>query len=95
VGAHSWLQHANVDVRPGPLGYLFSTTDLHRLHHDASPDRGNANYGGTLVLWDLVFGTRREFPREGAPVAVGLERPGDVPDDYLGQLVAPFRSRPE
>lgn len=93
VGAHSWLQHANVDVRPGPLGYVFSTTELHRLHHANAAERGNANYGGTLIVWDLVFGTRRDFPWDGPPIVVGLERPSDVPSGYLGQLAAPFRAR--
>ena len=53
------LQHSNVDVRLGPLNWIFSMSEVHRWHHSRRIDEANANYGAVVLLWDLVFGTRR------------------------------------
>ncbi len=66
------FQHADVDLRHGPLNYLFATNSVHRWHHSAREAEANSNYGGVLSLFDLVFGTYRVPPEEQEPERMGL-----------------------
>lgn len=52
-----YFQHVNLDVRLGPLNWVFGGVELHRWHHstDARPSR--SNYGDNLVWMDLLFGS--------------------------------------
>lgn len=69
AGVLSAFQHANIRLIFGPLNWVFSTNELHRWHHADRPEEANRNYGGVLVIWDLVFGTY-------------LRRPGARPQRY-------------
>lgn len=82
------LTHCNVEMRFGPLSYVFNTPALHRWHHSKNPAEGDRNFGENLVLWDLVFGTWFN-PQRRPPADIGVNE--QVPDDFLGQLAAPFR----
>lgn len=82
------LTHCNVDMRTGPLDYLFNTPRLHRWHHSRLPAEGNKNYGENLVLWDFVFGSYFN-PNRRPPVDIGTDH--YVPVSFLGQLSQPFK----
>ncbi|HJL18635.1 MAG TPA: sterol desaturase family protein [Sandaracinaceae bacterium LLY-WYZ-13_1] len=91
TGVHGLFQHANLRVRLGPLNWVFSMAELHRWHHSRTLEEANHNYGGNLILWDLVFGTRfapagREPPRD-----IGIADLPAFPRGYLAQLASPFR----
>jgi sterol desaturase/sphingolipid hydroxylase (fatty acid hydroxylase superfamily) len=94
-GAHMLMQHANVDVRLGPLNWVLSMAEVHRWHHSRRFEEMNANYGGVLLIWDLVFGTRFFPPdrRIEPEDVVGLADVPEFPTRYLAQLAAPFRAR--
>ena len=47
---HALLQHSNVDVRLGPLNWIFSMAEVHRWHHSRDLGESNANYGQTLLV---------------------------------------------
>jgi sterol desaturase/sphingolipid hydroxylase (fatty acid hydroxylase superfamily) len=88
---HGIFQHCNIPVRIGPLNWIFSMAELHRWHHSRLTRESNTNYGQTLAVWDVVFGTRflpkdREPPRD-----IGLAGLPDFPMTYLAQLASPFR----
>lgn len=87
------LQHCNVDVRLGPLNWLFSMAEPHRWHHSRVLEEANANYGSNLILWDHVFGTFFLPRHREPPAAIGLTGDDDYPTSYLAQLAAPFRRR--
>jgi len=90
TAVHGLFQHANIDVRLGPLNYIFSMAELHRWHHSKNLEDANANYGGNLIVWDIVFGTRRlPADREHQPDDVGIHMPS-FPKTYFGQLASPF-----
>lgn len=91
VAIHGLFQHANIEVRLGPLNYIFSMSELHRWHHSQNLEDANANYGGNIILWDIVFGTRH-FPkdRQHHPEDVGFHGMPNFPKTYLGQLASPF-----
>ena len=82
------LTHCNVEMRFGPLNYVFNTPGLHRWHHSMDLREGNSNYGENLILFDLLFGTWYDAPHR-PPATIGVREP--VPRSFLGQVAAPFR----
>lgn len=79
--------HANVPWRFGPLRYVVSTPAFHRWHHAA--DARPCNFAPLLPLWDLMFGTFH-LP-DALPDATGVDGLDVADDDFVGQVVAPFR----
>ena len=53
------LQHSNVEMRVGPLAYVWAVAPVHRHHHLASQTDGDVNFGLFLTLWDVLLGTAR------------------------------------
>ncbi|MDX1552172.1 MAG: sterol desaturase family protein, partial [Marinobacter sp.] len=53
---------------------VFNTPSHHRVHHGRNPGYIDRNYGGTLIIWDRLFGT---FVAEDvqAPPEYGITRP--------------------
>jgi sterol desaturase/sphingolipid hydroxylase (fatty acid hydroxylase superfamily) len=48
-----------------------NTPSHHRVHHGSNAQYLDKNYGGTLIVWDRLFGT---FEPEGERVTYGLTR---------------------
>lgn len=87
------FQHANVDIRLGPLCWVFSVGELHRWHHSPRVADANHNYGNNFMFWDVVFGTRYLPANRPPPSEIGIEGLGGFPTTYLGQLGSPLRWR--
>lgn len=92
---HGVLSHANVDLRLGPLNWIFSMAELHRWHHASDLTQANGNYGATVLLWDWLLRTRRAPAAQVAATDIGLSAgsAGTVPDHLCGQLLTPFAPR--
>ncbi len=90
---HGAYQHANVPVRIGPLNWIFSMTELHRWHHSKHVSEANHNYGGNLIVWDVVFGTRYLPADREPPEAIGIGAMPAFPTGFWANLAAPFRWR--
>jgi len=88
---HGLLQHSNIDLKAGPLNYIFSLAELHRWHHAKEIHESNNNYGNNLIVWDILFGTYL-LPRDREVGIIGLLN-RDYPKSYLGHLKAPFHER--
>ncbi len=83
------LQHANIDFRSGLLNYVFNTNELYRWHHSVLPSEANKNYGGALIIWDVIFGTFIYQKNENSPKRIGLfSQNGYYPDkaSYFSQV---------
>jgi sterol desaturase/sphingolipid hydroxylase (fatty acid hydroxylase superfamily) len=39
-----------------PIEAIFNTPSHHRVHHATNPRYLDANYAGTLIIWDRMFG---------------------------------------
>jgi sterol desaturase/sphingolipid hydroxylase (fatty acid hydroxylase superfamily) len=87
---HGLFQHANINVKLGPLNWLFSMAELHRWHHSLKLEEANTNYGLTLIVWDVVFGSRY-LPDSPGPCNIGIESMPNFPRGYWQQLTIPFR----
>jgi len=51
-----WI-HTELVRSMGPLEKLFNTPSHHRVHHGSNPRYIDRNHGGTLIIWDKLFGT--------------------------------------
>ena len=91
TAVHGMFQHANIDMRLGPLNWVFSMAELHRWHHSKTVSESNTNYGANLIFWDIVFGTRFLPADRDPPVAIGFEGMEGFPTGYAGQILSPFR----
>jgi alkylglycerol monooxygenase len=60
-----WI-HTQLIGRLGPLEWFFNTPSNHRVHHGRNPRYIDRNHGGTLIVWDRLFGTYQA--EEEAPV---------------------------
>jgi sterol desaturase/sphingolipid hydroxylase (fatty acid hydroxylase superfamily) len=89
------LNHANLNLGLGPLGYVLNSPRMHLWHHDQSDENGTAkNFGIVLSLWDFLFGTAY-WPRNRSPRALGYPGIEEMPQGLLGELVWPLsRARP-
>ncbi len=85
---NGFYQHANCDVRLGPLNYLVSGPELHRWHHSRRIAESNNNYGNNLIVWDLLFGTYYR-PAGRAVGRLGLLERG-YPTSFPRLLRRPF-----
>lgn len=51
-------QHINVRFNtPRWWSYIFNTTEHHSVHHSQDYEATRSNYGGTLIIFDRLFGT--------------------------------------
>jgi len=86
------FQHANIDMRLGPLNYVFSAAPVHRWHHSRSRAEADRNFGDSFIFWDLVFGTYFH-PRDREVREIGIDGLDAFPRSFLAQLASPFRWR--
>jgi len=91
TAVHGLFQHANLEVRLGPLNWIFSMAELHRWHHSRTVAEANHNYGANLIVWDVVFGTRFLPRGRRPPTEIGIADLPAFPQGYFAQLAAPFR----
>lgn len=74
-----WI-HTEIIKRMGPFEWVFNTPSHHRVHHATNPEYLDANYAGTLIIWDRLFGTftperDEEKPRYGIIKNLGSFNP--------------------
>lgn len=88
--AVSFFQHANIDLRFGPLNYVFSTNELHRWHHSTKLPEGNRNYGSVLIVWDHLFKTHYLPKFVRGPERIGVNNASYPKRGYVKQLLWPY-----
>ncbi len=67
-----FYNHNSIVKKSGFLEKIMITPSHHRVHHGKNPQYIDKNFGGTLVIWDKLFGT---FQPElsTVPVKFGVE----------------------
>lgn len=66
-----WI-HTKAIKTMGFLEYVINTPSHHRVHHGTNPKYIDRNHGGTLIIWDRLFGT---FQQEEEEVQYGITKP--------------------
>jgi len=92
-----FLHTESVGRLPAWFEAVFNTPSHHRVHHARNPRYLDANYAGTLIIWDRLFGTfvpelDRDRPIFGLvknidtfnPITVALGEYGGIARDVFG-----------
>lgn len=66
-----WIHTKTIKKLPAPLEFLLNTPSHHRVHHGRNPKYIDRNHGGTLIIWDRLFGT---FQKEEEEVVYGITK---------------------
>jgi len=83
------LNHANLDLSWGPLGYVVNSPRFHVWHHDVIlHGRAGQNFAIVFTLWDWLFGTAHAA--EGQPARLGFEGMERFPRSLPARMVYPF-----
>jgi len=99
LNAMAMFNHGNVGLPPPVdrlLRLLIVTPDMHRVHHSIEDNEANSNFGFNLSLWDRLFGTYIDQPRDGhAGMTIGIHQYRDpVQVSRLpGMLALPFAGK--
>lgn len=78
-----FLIHTEAVQTLGPLELVLNTPSHHRVHHGRDRYCIDKNYGGTLIIWDRLFGT---FAAEQRRPAYGLTHPVGTFDPWTLQM---------
>lgn len=59
------ILHSELPLSLGPMDYIFMSARMHQIHHSAEFRHRDKNFGGTLSVFDWIFGTAyRPVPSE-------------------------------
>ncbi|MEZ5014143.1 MAG: sterol desaturase family protein [Chitinophagales bacterium] len=78
-----WIHTKTIHTLPAPVEYIFNTPSHHRVHHGRNPKYIDRNHGGTLIIWDRMFGT---FQKEEEEVVYGITKPLNTWNPLRAQL---------
>lgn len=85
------FNHANINLRLGPLKYLLNNPQMHIWHHAKdlpSQYRYGINFGISLSIWDYIFKTNY-IPHSGRDIELGFPGDEQFPKDFLHQELYP------
>ncbi|PIQ49185.1 MAG: hypothetical protein COW03_06520 [Cytophagales bacterium CG12_big_fil_rev_8_21_14_0_65_40_12] len=89
--------HANINVKLGPLKYILNNPNMHMWHHahDLPKERQTGvNFGLTLSIWDYLFKTAY-IPHSGHSIKLGFPGVHKFPKGFFGQISYGFKKRKE
>ncbi|HEB91916.1 MAG TPA: sterol desaturase family protein [Gammaproteobacteria bacterium] len=96
LNAMAMFNHGNVSLPRGVdriIRLFVVTPDMHRVHHSVEDNEANSNYGFNLSIWDRLFGTYTDQPREGHDhMTIGIHEYRDPKqvNQLPGMLALPF-----
>ncbi len=64
--AYQFFLHFAAAPQLGPLEWVLNTPTHHRVHHASNDACLDRNFGGVLIVFDRLFGTFAEAPKEEA-----------------------------
>lgn len=78
-----WIHTKAIQLLPAPIEFIFNTPSHHRVHHGRNPKYIDKNHGGTLIIWDRMFGT---FQKEEEEVVYGITKPLNSWNPIIAQI---------
>lgn len=96
LNAAAMFSHSQIKLPQAvdrPLRLLLVTPDMHRVHHSIHRDEIDSNYSFLLSVWDRLFGSYRDQPRDGHETMVlGVQGQSSArARSFIGLLLGPFR----
>ena len=96
---HLYMIHGNIRTNFGPLRYILTTPQSHRIHHSIEPEHRDMNFAVHFVIWDFLFGTQWTKWDEYADTGIEdgdfpLEATRRIPDlltTMYRQFIHPFK----
>lgn len=87
LGLPKWLDR--------PIRVFIVTPDMHRVHHSVHVNETNSNYGFFLSIWDRLFRTYNQAPKDGhKDMIIGLtEYQNEAPAKFIWSMRLPFSSK--
>ena len=78
-----WIHTETIGKMPRWFEAVMNTPSHHRVHHATNPRYLDANYAGTLIIWDKMFGSfvpelEEDKPRYGIVKNIGTYNPVKV-----------------
>lgn len=76
-----WIHTETIDRMPKWFEAIMNTPSHHRVHHGINPKYLDANYAGTFIVWDKMFGTfveEQETPTYGLVHQMETQNPVKV-----------------
>lgn len=93
---HGQTEHANIRLPQWldtTITLVFSSPNLHKIHHSRDQRFTDTNYGNIFSIWDRMFGTFTPS-KLGREIDYGLDGYDDpAQQTTLGLLAVPFRGR--
>lgn len=88
ISVWGYLIHMNVRIELGPLSWVVTNPQVHRIHHSRLPGHRDRNFAVFFPVLDVLFGTwyrpaRGEFPPTGLDTGEDLNH-------WWRATVAPF-----
>lgn len=87
-----FLEHANLRFPKWldkTFGLVFTTPNLHKIHHDQDQHYTDSNFSDIFILWDRLFGTYKHKPVEN--IRFGLkEFNEDKKQNFWYLIKSPF-----
>ncbi len=98
LNASAMFNHSNIGLSrqlDGWVRKLIVTPDMHRVHHSVQEGETNSNYGFFLSVWDRLFASYIDQPKQGHDaMVIGLKEYQDRrPVSLLWSLKAPFSDK--
>ena len=85
------LNHSNLKIGWGPLGYLVNSPRMHVWHHDVVlHGKSGQNYAIIFSLWDWLFGSAYLPEEVQQPARLGFSEIESFPRGLLRRLLYPF-----
>jgi sterol desaturase/sphingolipid hydroxylase (fatty acid hydroxylase superfamily) len=92
-----WIHTETIGKMPAWFEAVMNTPSHHRVHHATNARYLDANYAGTLIIWDRMFGTfvpedEADRPRYGIVGNIGTFNPVKVAfHEWVAMLKDAFR----
>ncbi len=92
----SFFTHSNIKINPQlekVLGFIFITPKIHTVHHLATQNYTDSNYGEIFSIWDKLFKSYQKHPSaKSSDFLLGLDNERDRQDQSLIKLLLnPFK----
>jgi sterol desaturase/sphingolipid hydroxylase (fatty acid hydroxylase superfamily) len=67
ITPYVFLEHSNIKFPAWldkTIGLVFTTPNIHKVHHDQDQHYTDSNYADIFIIWDRIFGTFKYKPTE-------------------------------